>query len=206
VVSGWIQGLALGLSTGVYCLAVCVPALAPYAMGDARGARGSLATIAEFAAGRFIAYLLIGVGVAYVGSAFASSPFARVGAGAAVVILAALLLAHGIMRNWPSWGACERLGRLRILRRYPILAGLALGFNPCPPLVLCAAAIAGTGSIPYGVAMASGFAAGTFLFLVPLAVSGAAARWAPARRMAEIATLFGGLFFLCSGLGMVLGR
>jgi sulfite exporter TauE/SafE len=206
VVSGCAQGLALGLSTGLYCLAACVPALAPYAISDARGARRSLATIAEFAAGRFIAYLLIGAGVASMGSALASLRIVRLGAGVAVVVLAALLLAHGIMRNWPSWGACGRLARIRIVRRYPALAGFALGLNPCPPLLLCLAAIAGAGSIARGMAMAAGFGAGTFLFLIPLVLCGAAARCTPARRMAEIATLFGGLFFLCSGIGVIIGR
>ena len=184
-------------------MAVCVPALAPVMIADGHGAKGSALALAEFAAGRFAAYLVIGIVAGIAGMRFAESGALHFIAAIGLIIFAALLLIHGILRNWPSSGKCESLMRNRWIRRYPSLAGVAVGFNVCPPLLVCVAAIVIAGSLMSGVAMAIGFAVGTTLFLLPLAISGLVAKWSALRRMAEVATLFSGLFFLCSGIAML---
>jgi sulfite exporter TauE/SafE len=152
-----LQGWLLGLSTGAYCLGLCAPALLPYLVScGTTNLRALGRLVAEFLAGRLVAYLLLGLLAVLLGTELQTWPGTRPVAGLLTILLALLLLAHGLRQNFPglvvrhesavSHGAtpgpdykqwiCAVLRGSSALRRVPFVAGLALGLSPCPPLLL----------------------------------------------------------------------
>lgn len=201
MLSALMSGFLLGFSTGIYCIGVCVPALMPYLVFSGwHGIKASLRTVGEFLIGRFVAYAIIGVLVGVLGAKVYQHAVIRIIGGVIITALAMLLIAHGIAGGFPEWHPCERLLKWLPLRRFPLLAGVALGFNPCPPLLLCFSSAVALGNVLASVAMCLAFAVGTSVFMLPLALSAYLGRWEGLRGMARIAAIFAGLWFATYGI------
>lgn len=201
MLSALLRGLLLGLSTGVYCIGACVPVLMPYLIFSGwHSIKASLRMVGEFLIGRFAAYAIIGALAGVLGTKIYQHTAMRIVAGVAITALALLLIAHGIAGSFREWHPCERLLRWLPLRRFPLLAGVALGFNPCPPLLLCFSSAVALGNVFTSVAMCLAFAAGTSAFMLPLALSAYLGRWEMLRGMARVAAIFAGLWFAIYGI------
>ena len=94
-----LQGLLLGLSTGLSCLGYCGPVFIPLMMAEKRGSTQSARVIAELALGRLIAYLLFGAVIGYIGNKVDGPLFQKVMAGA-MVLLSLLLLVYDFSSCW----------------------------------------------------------------------------------------------------------
>jgi sulfite exporter TauE/SafE len=198
------KGFALGLSTGVYCMAACAPVMAPYLVAtDRPRLRDSAATVLWFSGGRLLAYLALGVAAALFGAHIGSSAAARRGVGIAIAVLAVLLLAAGLERSFPHWGLCARLRCTFPLRRFPVLAGLLTGLNVCPPLLLCLAAITAYSRALTGAVMGASFFLGTSLYLLPFVFVGCLGRLERLRGLAQIAMLFAAVWLMANGIAML---
>jgi len=197
-------GLLLGLSTGVYCLGWCTLVMVPHlASAESRGLRAGLRKILEFAAGRLIAYAALAALALWVGRSLLASRGARLVTGVLVLLLAALVLAQGVVRSFPTVRWCLRLAERPVLRRYPLLGGLLSGAHLCPPLLLCLTHVATVGSAGRAIAFGGAFFVGTTLLSLPLALVPIAGRWPNVRAAAAVASVFCGLWFAASGLSVV---
>ena len=70
------EGFLLGLSTGFYCLASCLPLLAPYLMAEGKALwKFNFFIFLQFTGGRFAAYMLFALLASLAGRAGQSSGF-----------------------------------------------------------------------------------------------------------------------------------
>jgi len=199
-----IKGLALGLSTGAYCLGVCVPVALPYLVSRGDSIRVSGRAVAELAAGRLVAYLSLGLLAAIFGAQIQSSPVGRVIVAGAMIGLAGLMFSYAVTRNFPESHVCGRIAQWGVVRRFPFVAGLLMGVNLCPPILLCLTAIVTLKSIALGLLLAVCFFAGTLVFLMPLVFVGLLGRWETLKGIASVATLFCGIWFMTKGISLLL--
>jgi len=199
-----VKGLLLGLSTGGFCLGACAPVLLPYLVSHPwEGARPVLRRGAEFLAGRLLAYLAAALLMLVLGRQVLSSPAATRVAAGLMVLLSALMVLYGLSRSFPEWKVCRAFGRSPALRRFPFLAGLALGLNVCPPLMLAFTYILTVGAWGPGLAFAVAFFAGTAVYLLPVLFSGYLGRAPSLRGAAEVAAIFSGVWFLANAIALL---
>jgi sulfite exporter TauE/SafE len=196
--------LALGLSTGAYCLGTCVPVALPYLASRGDSLRASGLAVAELAAGRLVAYLLLGALAALFGAQMQGSHLGRVLVAGAMIGLAGLMFFYAVTRNFPESRACERIARWPAVRRFPFVAGLLMGVNLCPPILLCVTAIVALKSVALGLLMGASFFLGSAVFLLPLIFAGLLGRWETLKGIAAVATLFCGLWFMVQGVSLLI--
>ncbi len=199
-----ISGFSLGLSTGSWCLASCVPVALPYLVSQGESVRASGRAVAELAAGRLAAYLLLGFAAALVGTRIESSAIGKTLVAASMIALAVVMVAYGLKRNFPESPACERIGRWTVVRRFPFAAGLLMGVNLCPPILLCMADIMSLNNLLLGLLLALCFFLGTLVFLLPLAFAGLLGRSQTLKGLASVAALFCGIWFLAKGVSLLI--
>lgn len=160
----FFEGVLLGLSTGFFCLASCLPALLPWLLsgGSARWTV-NLAVFAEFLAGRFLAYLLFAVFAVWVGKV--SNPHLPPAAAPLAMLTSALAMLYYLFATRSSGGGCLTAGP--VLRRIPLALGFMTGINICPPFIAAFVRLAVLGELIPGLAFFSGFFAATSAFLAP---------------------------------------
>ncbi len=197
-----VQGLTLGLSTGLFCLAYCAPVLVPFMLAEDRRLAANARVLGEVSLGRLLAYLAVGAGVGYLGMQIQGPVLDRV-IGAALVVLALLLILYVVVQGWPHLSLCRRLnGRWM---RFPILFGLLTGVNVCPPFLLAITSALGLASVLQSTLLFGGFFLGTTVYLLALLPLGALARWPDLRTIGRITAVLSGVFFLVVGVGRVVG-
>jgi sulfite exporter TauE/SafE len=199
------QGLLLGLSTGVFCLGACAPALVPSLLSAAPGWRGGARLVGEVALGRLLAYLGFGALVGWLGTNFDSQAlWLRQGAGLATLLLALLLALYLAGRDL----GLRRLALCRVLPsgflKTPVAFGFLAGINPCPPFLLALTAALGAGGALPGMAFFAAFFVGTSLYLLPLVPFGALGRWPSTRLVGRMAGFLAVAAFTFLGLGQLL--
>jgi sulfite exporter TauE/SafE len=192
-----LQGLLLGLATGLSCLGYCGPIYIPLMMAEKRGTVQSTRMIAELALGRLIAYLLFGAAIGYVSNKVDGPLFQKVMAGA-MVLLSLLLLIYVATRSWPNLSVCRWVDRRQL--RFPIIFGFLSGFNVCPPFLLAISYTLGLASILKGMLLFGGFFAGTSVYLLLLFPLGYLGRWQNMRLIGLMTAVLAGVFFLVIGV------
>lgn len=211
LVSGMIESLLLGLSTGLFCAMYCVPPLLPMLCG--RGevtVRKTVKRTLWFIAGRFTTYAVMGALFARAGL-IVSSFFDPVLAGKLSVfgyILCGLVLLADY-RLFIQGKRTFRCGRCSGTlppsagdSASPFAAGLSVGLHICPAfwamLFLCVQ----SGSVVSSTVFFAAFLAGTLPFFLPvLGIPFVVNRIALLRRVAQFSQLLvAGYFLIFAGL------
>lgn len=199
------RALLLGLSTGPLCLVTCLPVLFPLLCArEGEGPAGRLRLLGEFSLGRLAAYLAFGALAGWLGGRL-DHPLLGSIAGAGLILLALLLIAHGLVTGFPRLRLCRPLARA--LPRRALLLGLGFftGLNVCPPFLAATAYVFARGRAGDGIAFFAAYFLTTSLWLLPVLALGAAARVERIRWLSQLSALVAGLLFLWTGLGMLAG-
>ena len=193
----------LGLSTGVLCIGTCAPALAPFLIGrERRSFREKLAPFLQFVFGRFVAYVLFGAALAWIGGLPGKPPL-PVLIGVSYIGLSILMLLFGLTGGFPGLKLCRLFSPLTNKPAMPLLIGLLMGFNVCPPFVAAAVDVLISGRVLYGVVFFVVFFFVTTLFLLPSVFLGYLGSNPAARTIAQLAALIVGAIYLFMGLAAV---
>jgi len=198
-----VEGAVLGLSTGGYCLAGCVPFLLPFFLSEERRWTRDVRLMGEFLLGRLVAYLLFGALFGWLGE-FARDLVSPRIVGVLLVVTSVMLVAFGVAKSFPSAGFCAVVTRSRLLRRFPFVVGFLLGINVCPPFLLGVSALVALGSVARALAFSAEFFLTTTLFLLPAAAAARLSRFPSLRDVAQAASILTGLYFLVRGIMLVL--
>ncbi len=211
LVSGMIESLLLGLSTGLFCAMYCVPPLVPMLCG--RSEVTVWTTVKRtlwFLAGRFTTYAIIGALFARAGL-IVSSFFDPVLASKLSVFgyIACGLVLIADYRLFIQGKRTVRCGRCTVTvpssagdSISPFVSGLSVGLHICPAfwtmLFLCLK----SGSIIVSTAFFAAFIVGTLPFFLPvLGLPYVVNRIALLRRVAQFAQLLvAGYFLIFAGL------
>jgi sulfite exporter TauE/SafE len=192
-----IEGVLLGLSTGIFCLVSCAPALVPFILGEDRKLRGTAGALAGIALGRFGAYLLVGALVGAAASAL-QGPLLTTVSAIAMIGLAIILIAFSFRSSALPSCLCT-LKRLPAAGM-PVAVGFLTGISPCPPFLLAISRAAALGSVVSGIALFAGFFAGTSVYLLLFLPLGWAGRWEQVRTVGRTTAVIAGVFYLIMGI------
>jgi len=197
-----IQPLLVGLSTGLFCSAYCMPFIAPYLVAEERNSRQNAGVLGKFILGRFFGYILFGAVFGYLGERMTGRMFHLFSAGALVALSVVMLLfAFGLFK--PGWHLC--LGD-RGRSRAPILMGLLMGVNVCPPFLLSVAYVFTLHSALKGVVYFMVFFAATTVYFLPLLFLGFLGRMSEFRWVARVSAIVVGVIFCVYGIWSLVGR
>jgi len=203
----FIEGIALGLSTGVMCLATCGPVLIPFLLSEGNPPKKNAVYVLEFLSGRLLAYLLIGLLAGLLGHHFVT--FKPWISGIMNICLASLLILYGFYRfKIVCPGTTRRKLRGTVSKRFPslipVLTGTITGLNICPPLLLAVSNAAKTGSIGGSLFFFTMFFIGTAVYFVPLPFIGAFRRQQALGFIGKFASLFMGFYYGYKGVYLLL--
>lgn len=196
-----IHGFMLGATTGPFCLAVCLPVLLSVTLSESGERNSSRAWIflGKFIAGRFVAYLALGIFLGLIGSR-SGALTQRVGVFATIV-LSLILLGYGLGLRLPHFGLCRVAGSRTEKPYFPMILGLLTGLNVCPPLLLAATYTLQRSINPFfGLFFFLSFFVATTLYILPVGLTGYASRYAAMARFGKIASVAVGIVFLYQGI------
>jgi hypothetical protein len=193
------EGFLLGLSTGFYCLASCLPLLAPYMMAEGRDTwKFNFLIFLQFTGGRFAAYMLFALLASLAGKAGQYALPAWV-VPSGLLACGLLMLVLGIFRA--SGHSFCLLGREidPFFKRLPLALGFVTGINVCPPFAAGFLRLMGLADVLKGFAYFSGFFAATSLFISPVLLG---TPWIGRRanEIGRLTLLIAGIWFCILGL------
>ncbi len=195
-----VRGAALGLATGVTCLASCGPVYAAYLLGEKRSALGSVRIILLLNLGRFAAYAAFGAAAGLLGGAVPSE--FRIPLSAAGYILFATYLILSAVRVQKSCGGCST-SRLLSFTRSAFLLGVLTGFSICPAfLIALTSAFESSGAVG-GMLHFMGFYAGTTVYMLPFAFLGLLTHRAWFTKAARVLSVLVAVYFIAFGTRML---
>jgi len=162
------EGFLLGLSTGAYCLASCLPVLAPYLLaGGGLSWKVNFLIFIEFLAGRFIAYTLFALAAVSFGKVsgpYLPSRALAAGMAAMALFMFYFLFSGRLKKHAPCLAS---LPAAWAEKRIPFLLGFLTGINVCPPFAAGLLRLMGLADVLKGLAYFGGFFTSTSLFLLP---------------------------------------
>jgi cytochrome c-type biogenesis protein len=136
--------LLLGITTGIsQCTVFCVPFISAYVMGTREGAVEGLKSFVVFSAGKIFMCAMLGLGVGYMGAAFAGMgknfKYGSIIYGAALILTGSLMLIRPVCVCKKSE---DKKGLFSFLSRrfafnpttHLFVMGSALAAIPCPPM------------------------------------------------------------------------
>jgi len=218
-ITGIIEPLALGLSTGIWCVMYCAPVLLPFLLGrNNLSHRKNLSLVGLFLCGRLASYIVLGFALGLSGFLvieFFDPVLARKLSSIAYIFCGLVLISSGFSPRilarigcGNKTGDAPRCARTRVFsflsgdRMTALLSGLCVGLHICPPFWTAAFRSASSGTPISGAMYFLMFYIGTLPFFIPLLGipfllnhSGIIKRIA---RMTQV--LVGGYFFLFIGL------
>ncbi len=194
------EGFLLGLSTGFYCLAACLPLLAPYLLAEGKTAwRFNFRIFLEFMGGRFGAYMLFALLASLAGKAGQGAlpprllPAGMLSCGLVMVLLAAFRITSG-----PA--ACLLKTDINpFFRRLPLAMGFITGINICPPFAAGFLRLMEMADVLKGLVYFCGFFGATSLFISPVMLG---TPWIGARanEIGRLTLLIAGLWYTFLGI------
>ena len=198
------EGFLLGLSTGFFCLAACLPVLLPYLLSEGgRGWKADLAVLGEFLAGRAFAYFLFAVISASIGKS--CNPYLPGWLAPLVMLLTALaMLAYLLRGRWGAAGKCRGHGG-GFYARLPLAMGFMTGINICPPFVAAFVRLVDMGDPASGLVYFSGFFAATSVFLLPVLLPSPFVN-ARLRNIGRMAMFLSAVWYIFLGTKGLLGK
>jgi sulfite exporter TauE/SafE len=201
-----MQGLLLGLASGIVCVAYCAPVLVPFFLGEGLQIRGSILGLAKFLFGRAAGYLSFGFLAWFFHEVVLSrTNLHHISVGAVYILLSFLLLFfglevrhqhcagrlfHGLAGRLPTWSEWI----------FPIVLGFLTGLNLCPPFLLAFAAATDIGSLSHSLFFFLMFFLGTSLFFLPLPLLSFFNRLQIFKAVGRMAAIVVAAYYLYSGI------
>ena len=194
-----LKALALGFSTGLFCLGYCAPILGPLMLSNKNTTlRGSALALGLFISGRLVAYLLFGLCIGLLGHYTKEILFLqRKIIPALFFILGLLMILYGAVEVFGKAGFCARLDKKYFQKGHHLfIIGFLAGINICPPFLLAAAYALSLETVLRSVAFFLFFFLATTVFILPFLFSGAVSRFENVRDAARMTSIIAGIWFI----------
>lgn len=206
-----IKGFILGLSSGGYCLASCIPVFVPYILSEGKKTRWNYIYLCKFMLGRLLGYMLFAI-LAWIAGNFIirQSGYKETIFAMSYIFLSLTLIIY-------TFSSSHRACNIKYLGKFfnyenkeknfttIFLLGLFTGLNVCPPFVLAFSDAAfftdPLNSILYFIA----FFIGTTIYFMPIPFIGAL-KGKQIKLIGRMCSLIIGVFYMYLGILMILGR
>jgi sulfite exporter TauE/SafE len=197
-----LKGLALGFSTGIFCLGFCFPILGPLILSrEDATIRGTSLSLSLFIFGRLAAYLIFGLFVGILGQyAKEALFFQTIVIPALFIVLGIVMIVYGLVQIFPHAALC-RMAKKRISKsRSFFIVGFLAGINVCPPFLLALSYAMSVGAIAKSMIFFLFFFIATTMFFLPFLFSGMISRFEEVRIAARITAVIAGCWFIFLGV------
>ncbi len=196
-----IKAIALGFSTGIFCLGFCFPILIPFIFSRQEASiKSSSVSLGLFLFGRLSGYLFVGLAAGMVG--FYSKDILsihRIVIPYLFILLGSIMVIYGLAENLPNLKiCCFKKGILQKPKNLFFIGFLA-GINICPPFILAISYSAGTKDIVKSLIFFFFFFLATSVYFVPLIFSSVISRFENVRVAARMTSIIVGLWFIYQG-------
>lgn len=205
-----MEGLLLGLASGMQCLSYCAPVLVTYLLAGGKKPWKNMICLLEFLSGRLLGYLLFGTLAWCTKFAVTGERSSMVIFGSSYALLSVMMIAAAFRDthitcpiktfSWVMQSA--PLGSSLV---FPVTLGFLTGINLCPPFLLALTETAASGSMIRSLTFFLLFFIGTSVYFMPLAFLGAVRSGSALKMVAKMASVLVALFYLYKGILMVLG-
>jgi len=184
------NGLLLGLSMGIFCLAYCGPIFLPQILAQKEKFKG-WGVFIKFNLGRLLAYAIFGALFGFLGAEFHELYFLNF-ADWLIIFLSCLLILYGLGLSLPKLKLCALIKKVQ----FPFVSGFLVGINICPPFLLALTYNFKIGGILNGIIFFIMFFIGTTLYFIPLAFFGFFQKTDWIRKAARIAAVGIGIIMI----------
>lgn len=185
-----LNGLLLGLSTGVFCFSYCLPIFLPQLISQTDKYQG-WGIFLRFNSGRLLAYLIFGALFGWLGTQI-HAQFLKNFSSWIMTVLSILLILYGLSLSLPKLHWCAWAKKIQL----PFTSGFLLGINICPPFLLALTYNLQTGGVINGMIFFLMFFIGTTVYLVPVTFLGYFSRIIWLQRAGQLAAIAVGIIFL----------
>ena len=190
------SGFLAGISTGIYCIGACLPIFVPLLLADKKNLKSSFWIVIEFSLGRLLGYLAFGALIGFLGKVIVFD-FVHWIIGLATILMGVILITYGIgSLKWKHKACRLFVGKIKI----PVLLGFLTGVNVCPPFIASLAYVFNLKNVFSAIFYFLNFFLGTSLYIVPLGFLGYFSSDSLVQKVARIAGIFVGGFFVYSGI------
>ena len=195
-----IEGLMLGLSTGAYCISVCLVFFMPYLLVDGKQkVFENLKNILSFLIGRFIAYIGFALLMGIIGDKYQNiltTKFSHV----SLITVSTLMIIYALVNSSIDSKFCKPLVNRFSMMRIPFLLGLFSGLNPCLPFLVGVTRLWTLNSIFRGVILFSAFFIGTSVYMIPFIFVSYLNRIERVKQIGVMVAILAGFWFLFVGI------
>jgi sulfite exporter TauE/SafE len=205
-----LEGLLLGLSTGVACIAFCGPILIPYLMTESHTLQQSVIDVSWFLAGRFIAYVITGILAGLFGALILESRlFRQISGGWLYIILAISMVVYAFYRAKHLCLGESKSGLAATLKinwphLLPVFGGFTSGINLCPPFILAITQASLTRNITESTIFFIAFFMGTAVYFIPMPFISLFRRKQDFQLIGKFAAAIVGAMYLYKGIMLVI--
>ena len=200
-----VKGLALGLSTGVFCTGFCYPILAPmmFSRDEHKFSRIS-ASVGLFLLGRLIAYLLFGLVFGLLGEYFSTNSFSNTVLPIIYIILGISMILYGVVQSLKTVKTCVYFSKLFQSQKYVFFLGFLAGINICPPFLLALSTVMSFHQALNSVIFFFFFFIATSIYFLPFLFSGFMAKLSKIRLAARIISVLTGIWFIYQAISLLI--
>jgi sulfite exporter TauE/SafE len=200
VIRIFLEGLALGLSTGAYCLGMCFVFFMPYLCVEGqKNIFENSKKIGLFLLGRLIAYVGFAFVMGFLGVSQHNIFNARL-TNLSLVVVSLLMLFYALTHHFSDSGFCKSLLSRSNLARLPFFLGLFSGLNPCLPFLVGLTRLWTLNSILGGVVLFVAFFIGTSVYMIPLIFVSFLNRVERVKQIGLFVALLSSVWFLFVGI------
>lgn len=189
-----INGLLLGLSTGVFCFSYCAPIFLPQLISEKDKYKG-WSVFLKFNLGRLLAYAIFGAVFGWLGSQV-HAQFLQNFTRPIMIVLSILLILYGLGLTLPKLRWCAWIKKAQL----PFISGFLLGINICPPFLLALTYNFQQAGVISGIIFFIMFFIGTTIYLIPLTFFGILSKTKWIRQSARLAAIIIGFVFLIQNI------
>lgn len=195
----FLAPLLLGLSAGMYCFVYCVPFIAPIVVSEARGKKDTFWVVLKFIFGRLLGYLVFGAVFGYLGEKI-EAPVLDFILNLALILLSLCLISHVLgLTRWKNLSSLCR-GFKKYDSKIPLLMGVLMGVNVCPPFLMSLTYVFSLHSALRGMVYFFIFFIGTTIYFLPLLFLGCLSKQKEFQTVGRASALIVGVLFLIYSL------
>lgn len=159
----FLEGLTLGLATGLSCAVFCIPVFVGLASRNIHHITPFI-DLSFFLLGRLLSYILVGIVFSFIGMHFT---FIKAIEVFSKLLIAGLLIFWGIKGFRESDKEKSKCMNKKYTKSIPLISGILTGLSPCPPFIAGITRVFTIGNVFIGILYFFGFYLSTSLFLIP---------------------------------------
>lgn len=203
-----LKGFILGLSSGGYCLASCIPIFVPYILSENKKTKWNFICLSKFMLGRLLGYILFAI-LAWITGNFIikQSHYKEIIFALSYIFLSFTLIIYTFSKS-------HRVCNIKYFSKFfnhsskgknfatILLLGFLTGINVCPPFILAFSDAAFFSNIISSILYFAAFFMGTAIYFMPLPFIGVL-KGKQIKLVGQMCSLVIGVFYMYSGIIML---